>query len=38
MKASNALWKARLAGSILESLSREIDIYETEMDLRKRKG
>jgi sulfite reductase (ferredoxin) len=36
MKASNALWKARLAGCIPESLSREIDIYETEIDLRKK--
>src|SRR3989454_8169623 len=36
MKASNALWKARLAGCLPESLSREIDIYETEIDLRKK--
>jgi sulfite reductase beta subunit-like hemoprotein/uncharacterized protein (UPF0332 family) len=36
MKASNVLWKARLAGCIPESLSREIDIYETEIDLRKK--
>jgi sulfite reductase (ferredoxin) len=36
MKASNALWKARLAGRIPEPLGREIDIYETEIDLRKK--
>jgi len=36
MKVSNALWKARLAGRIPESLGREIDIYETEIELRKK--
>src|SRR5215470_12322957 len=36
MKASNVEWKARLAGRIPDSLRREIDIYETEIDLRKK--
>jgi len=36
MKASNAHWKARLVGSIPELLGREIDIYETEIELRKK--
>src|SRR5262245_61493380 len=35
MKVSNALWKVRLAGRIPEPLGREIDIYETEIGLRK---
>src|SRR5437660_11431657 len=35
MKASNPLWKERLAGQIQENLSREIDIFETEIALRK---
>jgi sulfite reductase (ferredoxin) len=35
MKASNALWKERLAGKIPENLARELDIYETEIALRK---
>ena len=35
MKASNHLWKERLAGKISEPLSREIDIFETEIDLRR---
>jgi sulfite reductase (ferredoxin) len=36
MKASNVEWKARLAGRIPDSLRREIDIYETEIELRKK--
>src|SRR5215471_8165914 len=36
MKASNAYWKTHLAGRIPESLGREIDIYETEIELRKK--
>ena len=35
MKASNPLWKERLAGTIAEPLNREIDIFETEIDLRR---
>ena len=35
MKVSNALWAERLAGKIPEALSREIDIFETEIALRK---
>ena len=35
MKASNHLWKERLAGKIAEPLNREIDIFETEIDLRR---
>src|SRR5689334_17763795 len=35
MKASNSLWKDRLAGQIPEHLAREIDIFETEVVLRK---
>src|SRR5579863_5487106 len=35
MKVSNSLWAERLAGKIPESLAREIDIYETEIALRK---
>lgn len=35
MKASNLLWKERLAGKISEPLDREIDIFETEIDLRR---
>src|SRR5580692_4960599 len=35
MKVSNSLWAERLAGKIPESLSREIDIFETEIALRK---
>ncbi len=35
MKASNHLWKERLAGGIDEPLNREIDIFETEIDLRR---
>ncbi|MDE2758020.1 MAG: nitrite/sulfite reductase, partial [Acidobacteriota bacterium] len=35
MKASNHLWKERLAGTIAEPLNREIDIFETEIDLRR---
>jgi sulfite reductase (ferredoxin) len=35
MKASNALWQAELAGKMPEALAREIDIFETEMALRK---
>ena len=35
MKASNSLWKDRLAGRMPEPLAREIDVFETEMTLRK---
>jgi len=35
MKTSNTLWKEHLAGKIPEALGREIDIFETEMSLRK---
>ncbi len=35
MKASNALWRERLAGQLPEQLAREIDIFETEIALRK---
>ncbi len=35
MKASNSLWAKQLAGKIPENLSREIDIFETEVALRK---
>ena len=35
MKASNALWKDRLMGKLPEELSREIDIFETQILLRK---
>ena len=35
MKASNGLWQERLAGKIPETLAREIDIFETEIALRK---
>src|ERR1700720_3460079 len=35
MKASNSLWQKELAGKIPEPLAREIDIFETEVALRK---
>lgn len=35
MKTSNALWAERLAGQIPPALGREIDIFETEIALRK---
>ncbi|HET9994434.1 MAG TPA: nitrite/sulfite reductase, partial [Candidatus Acidoferrum sp.] len=35
MKASNSLWAKELAGKIPEALAREIDIFETEIALRK---
>src|ERR1700733_14429757 len=35
MKVSNSSWAERLAGKIPETLSREIDIFETEIALRK---
>ena len=35
MKASNALWKEQLLDSLPVELGREIDIYETEIELRK---
>ncbi|HKV06460.1 MAG TPA: nitrite/sulfite reductase [Candidatus Acidoferrales bacterium] len=35
MKASNSLWKERLTGKMPEALARELDIYETEIALRK---
>src|ERR1041385_7747054 len=35
MKVSNSLWKEKLAGQMPEHLAREIDIFETEITLRK---
>jgi sulfite reductase beta subunit-like hemoprotein len=35
MKASNPLWKEHLSGKIPEILAREIDVFETEIALRK---
>ncbi len=35
MKASNALWQEQLSGKLPEGLAREIDIFETEIALRK---
>src|SRR6266700_1620530 len=35
MKASNSLWQKELAGKMPEALGREIDIFETEIALRK---
>ncbi len=35
MKASNSLWKEKLAGKLPEDLAHEVDIYETELGLRK---
>jgi sulfite reductase (ferredoxin) len=35
MKASNTLWKDNLAGKLPDELSREIDIFETQIGLRK---
>ncbi len=35
MKASNTLWKERLAGKLPEPLAREIDSFETDIALRK---
>jgi sulfite reductase (ferredoxin) len=35
MKASNALWKERLAGRMPEALAREVEIFETEINLRR---
>ena len=35
MKVSNSLWAERLAGKMPEALAREIDIFETEIALRK---
>ncbi|PYX88665.1 MAG: sulfite reductase, partial [Acidobacteria bacterium] len=35
MKASNLLWKEHLGGKIPEALGREIDVFETEITLRK---
>ena len=37
MKVSNGLWKERLAAQMPEELAREIDIFETELEL-KRQG
>ena len=34
MKASNSLWKERLEGKLPEQLAREIDAFETEIELR----
>ena len=35
MKTSNSLWQKELAGKMPEALAREIDIFETEIALRK---
>ena len=35
MKASNSKWQAELAGKMPEGIAREIDIFETEIALRK---
>ncbi len=35
MKASNSLWKEQLADKMPEALARELDIFETELNLRK---
>ena len=35
MKASNSLWKDKLDGQVPDALAREIDIFETEITLRK---
>ena len=35
MKSSNSLWKEKLEGKMPEDLAREIDIFETEIALRK---
>jgi sulfite reductase (ferredoxin) len=35
MKASNALWKDALTGKMPEDLAREVDIFETELELRR---
>src|SRR6202521_3090507 len=35
MKASNSLWKAQLAAKMPEGPARELDIFETELELRK---
>src|SRR3989441_10900187 len=35
MKASNSLWKEQLSAKMPETLAREIDIFETEVALRK---
>jgi sulfite reductase (ferredoxin) len=35
MKSSNSLWKEKLDGKLPEDLAREIDIFETEITLRK---
>jgi sulfite reductase (ferredoxin) len=35
MKVSNSLWAAALAGKMPEAMAREIDVFETEITLRK---
>jgi sulfite reductase (ferredoxin) len=35
MKVSNALWKEHLAGKLADELAREVDIFDTEVALRK---
>lgn len=35
MKVSNSLWKEKLDGQVPEHLAREVDIFETELTLRK---
>ena len=36
MKASNGLWRERLAGTMPPELAQEIDVFENELALRKR--
>jgi len=38
MKATNLLWKERLAGSLPSQLAEEIDTFETEIELRRQDG
>ena len=35
MKASNPYWKVRLTGHLPDDLAREIDVFETELELKK---
>src|SRR5690242_11969739 len=35
MKASNSRWKEKLAGKMPENLAQEVDIFESELGLRK---
>ena len=35
MKASNEVWKERLRGEITPQMAEEIDVFETEIQLRR---